>query len=389
MLEQLLSGQIMGTARSIFGGIAIVGVPAFLVLLLVVIKKVFIFNVPPGYVGMILRGGKLWKSGLGPGWYPILPILMKGVKVYCGLQRILLEEEARTGDNAIVTVRGAGQYKVQPEKSAVAAFEVWESEVVIKDRLLSALRAAIGKRSAAECFEHKEQISEDIINEVRAGLADLGFEMVQVPIIEVSPHKDVVKAINDVQAAQRATDVEKARAEATQVRTEAEARAQAQAALIRAEGQANALAAQADGYRLMIQAVTGNERAALDIRTATSLVMFFESMAMKKAFAQSGKASAVVLPDDQEVIAEIAQLVPALVSHEAIEGEAGGEEKLDHLTQTELEGLLRERLGEDLKALGEEYLDALKSGAKEVTTAALGKMPKPIQWLAKKVASNA
>ena len=389
MLELFFSSQAGSAARSVFGWAMLVIAPFLLVGLLVVLKKIFIFNVPPGYVGMVLRGGRLWRTGLPAGWYPTVPILMKGVKVYTGLQRIALEEEARTADNAIVTVRGAGQYRVQAMKAAVAEFEVSDPETIIKDRLLSALRAAIGKRSAAECFEHKEQISEDIINEVKAGLAELGFEMIQVPIIEVSPHKDVVKAINDVQAAQRATDVEKARAEATMVRTGAEATAQAQAQLIRAEGQAKALAAQADGYRLMIQAVTGNKGATLDIRTATSLIMFFENMTMKKAFAASGKASAVVLPDDQEIIAEIAQLVPALVSHEAIEGEAGREERLDHLTQLELQDLLRERLGEDFKALGEEYLDALKTGAREVTDAALGKMPKPIQWLAKRVAEKA
>jgi hypothetical protein len=139
---------------------------------------------------------------------------------------------------------------------------------------------------------------------------------------------------------------------------------------------------------MMIQAVTGDQGASLDTRTAVSLVMFWESMAMKKAFAQSGKASAVVLPDDRAIIDEIVQLVPALVSHEGLDGEAGEEERLDHLTQAELEALLRGRLGENLQELADEYLGSLKTGVSEATKSALEKIPKPLQWLAQKVGST-
>ncbi|MBU6175208.1 MAG: hypothetical protein KGQ60_15470, partial [Planctomycetes bacterium] len=356
---------------------------------LVLIKLLFIFSVRPGFVGMILRAGKIQRNDLDPGWYFILPILQSGERVYIGLQRIPLEEEARTKDQAIVTVRGTGQYRVLREKAAVAEFEVQDPDNVIKDRLLSALRSAIGKRTAAECFENKEEISADIIGEVKAGLERLGFEIVQVPIIEVAPHKDVVKAINDVQAAQRATDVERARAEAIQVRTAAEARAQAHAAEIRGEGQAKALAAQAAGYLDMIRAVTGDLTAKVDVRTASTLIMFFESMGMKRSFAQSGKASAVVLPDDQAVISEIAQLVPALVSHEAIDSQQDDtEEAVDHLTQAEMEELLRERLSEPLKEVGSEYLDALKTGAVDAAKSAMERMPQRLRWLAQKIADR-
>jgi regulator of protease activity HflC (stomatin/prohibitin superfamily) len=369
--------------------LALVIVPITLFLGLLVVKLFFIFSVRPGFVGMILRAGKIQRNDLDPGWYFVIPILQSGERVYIGLQRIPLEEEARTKDQAIVTVRGTGQYRVLREKAAVAEFEVQDPDDVIKDRLLSALRSAIGKRSAAECFENKEEISADIIGEVREGLATLGFEIVQVPIIEVAPHKDVVKAINDVQAAQRATDVERARAEAIQVRTAAEARAQAHAAEIRGEGQAKALAAQAAGYLDMIRAVTGDASAMVDVRTASTLIMFFESMGMKRSFAQSGKASAVVLPDDQAIISEIAQLVPALVSHEAIDNQqADFEERLDHLSQAEMEELLRERLSEPLKEVGSEYLDAIKTGASEAAKSALDRMPHRLRWLAQKIAER-
>jgi hypothetical protein len=50
------------------------------------------------------------------------------------------------------------------------------------------------------------------------------------------------------------------------------------------------------------------------------------------------------MPYDQTPISENAQLVPVLVSHEAIDRpEEGGEEGIDHLTQAYLEELMRER----------------------------------------------
>jgi len=128
----------------------------------------------------------------------------------------------------------------------------------------------------------------------RERLDSLGSKILQVPIIEVAPHNDVAQAIKDGQAAQKATDVKRARAETDKVRTSAKAKAHAPASEIRGEGQAKALAGQAAGYLAMIRAAIGDPTATFDVKAASTLIMLFESMGMKRAFIQSGKAPAIV-----------------------------------------------------------------------------------------------
>ena len=347
-------------------------------------RYVLLFKIPPGWVGVVLRGGKIKHSGIKEGWKILWPIIDQGRKIYCGLQRIPIDEYTRTKDNSFVSVKGSIQYRVAEAKAETALFRVEGHEDIIKDRVYGALRSEISKRDASDCFGHKDEVAHAVIDAVAIGIADLGFEIVDVPITEVAPDKAVIAAINEVQKAERDADAEAARAKSTKIRVAAAAEAAATAAKTRGQGYANELAEQASGYLRMIRTLTGDENLVLAPQIAASLVMFFRSMDMKTDFAKSGKSTAVVLPDDRPMLNEVAQLLPTLIAHERVEetnnGKVGAKDG-------ECEMLLEEfraGLGEQ-REQAEALVDELKSLGVDSVNERIDKLPKAVRGVARKL----
>lgn len=354
-------------------------------------RYVLLFKIPPGWVGVVLRGGKIKHSGIKEGWKILWPVIDQGRKIYCGLQRIPIDEYTRTKDNSFVSVKGSIQYRVAEAKAEIALFRVEGHEDIIKDRVYGALRSEISKRDASDCFGHKDEVAHAVIDAVAIGIADLGFEIVDVPITEVAPDKAVIAAINEVQKAERDADAEAARAKSTRIRVAAAAEAAATAAKTRGQGYANELAEQATGYLRMIRTLTGDEDFVLAPQSAASLVMFFRSMDMKSDFAKSGKSTAVVLPDDRPMLNEVAQLLPTLIAHEHVDepdGSEVGEKNSEAGTKHgEFETLLEEfraGLGEQ-REQAEAFFDELPSLGIDSVNARIDKLPKAVRGVARKL----
>jgi regulator of protease activity HflC (stomatin/prohibitin superfamily) len=347
-------------------------------------RYVLLFKIPPGWVGVVLRGGKIKHSGIKEGWKILWPVIDQGRKIYCGLQRIPIDEYTRTKDNSFVSVKGSIQYRVAEAKAEIALFRVEGHEDIIKDRVYGALRSEISKRDASDCFGHKDEVAHAVIDAVAIGIADLGFEIVDVPITEVAPDKAVIAAINEVQKAERDADAEAARAKSTKIRVAAGAEAAATAAKTRGQGYANELAEQASGYLRMIRTLTGDEKLVLAPQVAASLVMFFRSMDMKAEFAKSGKSTAVVLPDDRPILNEVAQLLPTLVAHERVEerdnGQVGAKDGEFGMLLEEL----RAGLGEQ-REQAEALLDELKILGIDTVNERIEKLPTAVRGVARKL----
>ncbi len=374
-------GEFVETVESLWWWWTMLRWPLLVFVALLVVRFLFIFVVPPGYIGVILRAGQIVRRNLKSRWYFVLPFVHDGRKIYTGIRPLKFEEETRTKDQSFVSAKGSIQYRVLGEKAEEAMFQVDDPDKIILDRVLSALRSAISTRNASECFEHKDEIAHEVIASVQEGLAKLGFVIDAVPMTDVSPHKDVIKSINDVQSAQRATDSERAKAEATMIRVTANARAEAEAAKLRGEGRAQELTAEAAGYRDMLRTMTGNQNLVVDARTAANLAMFYRSMSVKAAFAQSGRASAVILPDDRPMIEEIAQLVPALIAHEAVEGT---DDDTDKIHDEKRDAVLLERLQAQLGEQAAELMESLRSASAEAANEVLESVPGPLRKLAER-----
>ena|SRR5436190_2287116 len=347
-------------------------------------RYVLLFKIPPGWVGVVLRGGKIKHSGIKEGWKILWPIIDQGRKIYCGLQRIPIDEYTRTKDNSFVSVKGSIQYRVAEAKAEIALFRVEGHEDIIKDRVYGALRSEISKRDASDCFGHKDEVAHAVIDAVAIGIADLGFEIVDVPITEVAPDKAVIAAINEVQKAERDADAEAARAKSTKIRVAAAAEAAATAAKTRGQGYANELAEQASGYLRMIRTLTGDENLVLAPQTAASLVMFFRSMDMKADFAKSGKSTAVVLPDDRPMLNEVAQLLPTLIAHERVEEPDNGKVGEKDGECAMLLEEFRAGLGEQ-REQAEALVDELKSLGIDSVNERIDKLPKAVRGVARKL----
>ncbi len=352
-----------------------------------VYRILFLFVVEPKSAGFILRRGKPLegRQNLKQGWHRRYPIIDKGFQVYLGEERTEIQEEARTKDNNLITLIGTFHWKVIEEKAFDALFGIdGKLEHFVSDIVLSALRSAVGTRDAAVCIEEKEAISQAIIEDTRIRLAHLGAELIAVPITKVEPHPDVAAAILEVQRAKRSSEAEKERVNGTRARITSEAEAKKEAARHQGEGEKARLTAEADGYLQMLRTITGNQRLTLDARSAMAFVLRMRSYAMRTAFANSGKASVVVLPDDDGMVTELKELVPGLLAHEQAEDTQDSED--EKLTVEDIEAELRTKLTDDIREQGEAVIASIRSMGSELSDAAVQALPKPLQGIARRLA---
>lgn len=286
--------------------------------ILVLLRPLYLFVVPQGHAGLLLRRGRVTRADLVPGWYFKIPIFDVGYSISIGLMQFTFSESTRTKNNNFVTIKGAAQFRVIPAKIVEALFRISDPDKIIAARILSALRSAVAVRTAEECFEHKDAVETDVSQHVSVGLAELGFELMAVPITEVAPDEAIVKATNAINLAERKVTEETANAKAILVRAEAQALAGASSSRILAQGRADAFAFEAEGILRMLRTLAGNPSLTIPWSAAALFVLRLEALKMRAEFARSGKSSSVVLPDDDKIIEELHSLLPTLIAHEDV-----------------------------------------------------------------------
>lgn len=323
-----------------------------IVVVLTIFRLVFVFSVKQQSVGFMQLGEKLVRENLKPGWYLCCPFIYHGKAVYLGLRTLKFEEQIPTLDQAMLDVSGAYQYRVSGEKAALFFFGVEDPDTVIKERLLSAARSAVSSKESKDILEHKDTVALAIREIVDTGLLeDVGVKTADIPLT-VAPHKDVAAAFNAVQVAQRRKQEAVALAEVKLT----EARADATATGIRAGGQQGQLARQAEGLLEMFLVLTGKLDISLPPEAAMFLITNFLGLQMRTAFAANGNNTAMIIPDDGDMLKEMVSLLPTLVAHSGVEG---NEKDADEMAVFERKANAAPEL---TKAAAKEFADAVKSG---------------------------
>jgi hypothetical protein len=295
--------------------------------------------------------------------------------VYLGLRTLEFSEEIPTSDQAMVVVSGAYQYRVNGEMAALFFFGVENADEVIKQRLLSAARSAVSSKTAKDALEHKDAVSSAMREIIDANLMrDVGVETVDIPIT-VAPHKDVAAAFNAVQVAQRKQTEATALAQVKLT----DARADAGAVSIRAGGQAGQLGRQAEGLLDMLSILTGKPVVSLPPEAALFLVTHFLGLQMRSDFARNGNNTAMVIPDDADMLKEMVNLLPTLVAHTGVEE---NDEPGDAISIFEKKATA----GDDsTKAAATEFVAKLKEGADKVEDVMIDALPAFLRPWARKL----
>lgn len=144
--------------------------------------------------------------------------------------------QVRTADKVFPRVDLSLQFQVLPEDSAVAHF----TRSTPQDQLVSfvdnTVRSHAAKLSLDELSESQTHLSEAIMQEVGPCMKETGYTLVRALVRDVVPPKDVLTAMNDINASERRKVAIKNDAEANKIKHILEAEADAQRKILQGEG---------------------------------------------------------------------------------------------------------------------------------------------------------
>jgi regulator of protease activity HflC (stomatin/prohibitin superfamily) len=221
-----------------------------------------------GYVGVKTFLGAPEQAVLGSGFHPILPVAETVYEVSIQPQLASTTETASTNDQQNVSTGVSVNFTVNPT-DAVTFWKNYRdigtlTQTIIAPIVSNDTKAVTARYNAQELITRREQVREEIEQDVRSDLAQ--YKVVTVTGVNITnfSYSDAYnQAIDAKQVAQQTALEEQYKLQQVQISAQqqvAQANAQASAAVAIAQGQAKAtiLQAQADSqaYKLKQQALT-------------------------------------------------------------------------------------------------------------------------------------
>ena len=146
-------------------------------------------------------------------------------------------------------------------------------------------------------FDNKDLIAQNVKDSVTELMAGYGYDIITTLITDIELPKDVERSMNAINSAQRDQEAAKALAEAERTKTVVAARAQAEAMEQTGIGIANQRKAIADGIAASLDVIKSS---GVSAKEANDLFTYTQWVEMMGSFAESGKASTILLPSGFE-----------------------------------------------------------------------------------------
>lgn len=162
-------------------------------------------------IGIVERFGKyhrIMKPGINlyiPGIDFIVSILSTKIN------SINLEVETKTIDNATTKLVISVQYRIIEDKVYHAYYDFCDHVLSIKAYVYDIVRAIVPKLTIDELFYKKEELANDILNDIYKTMVNHGFEIIKTLVIDICPDSRVISAMNEfnIEQRKRAAAVEK------------------------------------------------------------------------------------------------------------------------------------------------------------------------------------
>jgi prohibitin 1 len=218
---------------------------AFSVLFGIILLKSSFVTVNPGERGVVIQLGKVQKTILGEGTYPVIPFITSVKKINVRIQKTDIETSVGTKDLQSVKTNLALNWYLVPTKVNKIYQEIGDENQVNTQIIIPAitevLKAATPRKTAEQILTQREELKAVIDTAIKERLAVYGIQVSEVALVNASFSPQFAKAIESKQIAEQ---------QAKQADYEAlKATKQAEAEVNRAKGQA-------ESQRLMRQTLT-------------------------------------------------------------------------------------------------------------------------------------
>jgi len=249
--------------------------------------------VSEGHVGIVQSWGEF--VGIrNPGLACACPPFLTIESVPTALQTMQCDSACKTQDNVTVNVSTTIQYHIQKSKIKTARFGIKDPTGQIRAEVDSVLRSTIPQMDLDKAFEAKDEIINNILEELQESMAVFGYTITQVLITDLSPEASVQQAMNQVNIERRNLDAARARAESIKILKIKQAEADAQTTKLSGVGLAKMRREMADGFKESVAKFTAS---GVSPDKAMHMMLTSQYLDTLKVFAASGRSS-VLVPSD-------------------------------------------------------------------------------------------
>lgn len=247
--------EVFRLGRAIVCGVAL--------LLIIILLCTMIRFVPTGYTGILTTFGKVEDTTLDAGLNIIAP-WQRIVKLDNRSQKVEIQTDAFSSDIQQVQVIASINYCIDQQTAHTLYKTVGKNyyDNVVLPRILENVKAVFAKYSAENLIANREDLSTEIVEAMRADMANYGINVISLAIEDI----DFTDAFTDAVEAKQVAAQEKLTAETKQAQLTMEQQAEAERAIIAANAELEVTKIQAESALY-----AGEKEAEMNKRIAESL----------------------------------------------------------------------------------------------------------------------
>ncbi len=157
--------------------------------------------------------------------------------------------DTKTKDNVFVEVTISVQYRAMAERAYDAYYKLSDPEGQIKSYIYNVVRGTVPRMRLDKVFESQSDISDAVSQQLQKVLGEYGYELREVLVTDITPDKEVAKAMNEINAAERLRVAAADKAEAAKIQMVKQAEAEAESKYLAGTGVARQRKAIIDGLK--------------------------------------------------------------------------------------------------------------------------------------------
>lgn len=211
-----------------------------------------------------------------------------------------MNTETKTKDNVFVKIVICVQVEVMLERAYEAIYRLTNPASQIESYVADVVRGQVPKMKLDDLFEAKDEIAHAVKERLGKAMADYGYSIHQVLVVDLRPDEKVRVAMNEIDANRRLRVAATEKAEADKVLKVKAAEAEAESKFLQGQGVARQRTAIVEGLK---HAVGGDSE--LDSKTTQELLLITQYFDTLEKLSQ-GHATTVFMPHTVGNLASIA-----------------------------------------------------------------------------------
>jgi len=224
------------------------------------------------------------------------------------VQSLDVRVETKTKDNVFVQLICTIQYRVVKENADDAFYELQNPQQQIQAYVFDVVRAIVPRMNLDDLFEQKNDVAKSVLEELEKVMADYGYSIEHILMIDIIPDAAVRKAMNEINAAQRLQLASVYKGEAEKVLLVKKAEAEAEAKYLSGVGIAKQRQAITDGLRENIlnfsHSVSGTS--AKEVMDLIMITQYFDTI---KELGDGSKNTTVFIPHGPGHVKDISEQI--------------------------------------------------------------------------------